>query len=618
MRVVRSHLLLMIAAGFAVGILLAGSFVGNNAYILMIGSAVLAVVASLALLLVATARLREIVNRESTHAARSSTAQGREQEFNGVRPDLGIARISAGKPEWETGYSFGSGVAEALQRLVDQALVVFGARRVEIELVDLSSGIASGEPERVAEAENRGIAASSGESFACYAQPLLFSGSSLGTVRIWVPKVDESAEGDGPSRTKVITALGFFAREIIMVVMSAWYATHRLQREREVHVAAGNSLLDHFGEAVSEPIGTVLTGAELLLAGDFGELDLVQRRGIELLRRDARKLRGLTEDITLYKRVSAGAEHSRPVSFDAWECTNAVLKTFRALFEQKAHTVVFAPRAEQPFYAHCDSAHFARILSALIRNAIAYTPPGGCITVALSHAADGQLTVDVHDTGVGISHHDMAHLMEPFRRGTHPYARMQSGIGLGLSLAQGLVRLQGGELSLSSTIGEGTHVLFSVPAGSQPLLPLTVEGGDREVAAHGERILFVQPEESDSVLVVQYLERRGYRVVVALSEKEARRELKRHQIALVLLTDLFEPEPSSRLAEFVREEQRGRHIPVVLLTRRAFLIEGDWYLREDIDNCFLRPVDIEVFGAACSALTGGEVAAHVAEALAES
>jgi CheY-like chemotaxis protein len=89
--------------------------------------------------------------------------------------------------------------------------------------------------------------------------------------------------------------------------------------------------------------------------------------------------------------------------------------------------------------------------------------------------------------------------------------------------------------------------------------------------------------------------------VLAADEVQARQSLRSGTTALVLLTDSFTPANGARFASFVREEQRDRHIPVLLLTRRAFLADVERYLREEVDRCLAKPVRLVELARACRA-----------------
>jgi CheY-like chemotaxis protein len=111
----------------------------------------------------------------------------------------------------------------------------------------------------------------------------------------------------------------------------------------------------------------------------------------------------------------------------------------------------------------------------------------------------------------------------------------------------------------------------------------------------------VSPEDEERILVARYLRSVGYDILFASTEIEARQYLRTGGVSLVLLTDRFVPTSGGRFASFVRDEERDRHIPVLLLTRRAFLADVEHYLREDVDRCLAKPVRLAELARACRA-----------------
>jgi cell cycle sensor histidine kinase DivJ len=109
-----------------------------------------------------------------------------------------------------------------------------------------------------------------------------------------------------------------------------------------------------------------------------------------------------------------------------------------------------------------DKRALSQILINLISNAIRFTDRGGRIAVGAGVDA-GHITFVVEDSGVGMSEQDLARVGEPYFQARATYDRRHGGTGLGLSIVKGLVRLHGGDLDISSRVGEGTRVRVRLP-----------------------------------------------------------------------------------------------------------------------------------------------------------
>ena len=107
-----------------------------------------------------------------------------------------------------------------------------------------------------------------------------------------------------------------------------------------------------------------------------------------------------------------------------------------------------------------------QILLNLTTNAIKFTPEGGMVRIAVEPKSAG-LIVHVSDTGIGISEEDIARLAQPFEQIDSQHSRQHEGTGLGLALSKSLVELHGGNFKISSIVGEGTTVTFTMPKSVQ-------------------------------------------------------------------------------------------------------------------------------------------------------
>jgi signal transduction histidine kinase len=115
-----------------------------------------------------------------------------------------------------------------------------------------------------------------------------------------------------------------------------------------------------------------------------------------------------------------------------------------------------------------------QVLVNLLSNAIKYTPPGGHVDLRFA-PHDAGATIEISDTGIGMSAADLRVAFEPFGRAGGSEARRQQGTGLGLSLARALVRLHGGELTLVSQLDFGTTATITLPSSAVLAKPAKIE-----------------------------------------------------------------------------------------------------------------------------------------------
>jgi len=113
-----------------------------------------------------------------------------------------------------------------------------------------------------------------------------------------------------------------------------------------------------------------------------------------------------------------------------------------------------------------DGRRLKQIIANLLSNAHKFTPKSGRITVSAGPVEGGCIAVCVRDSGIGMSAEQIAVAMTPFGQVNSGRARQNEGTGLGLPIAKALVEQHGGTLLLESVEGQGTAVIFTIPAGS--------------------------------------------------------------------------------------------------------------------------------------------------------
>lgn len=211
-----------------------------------------------------------------------------------------------------------------------------------------------------------------------------------------------------------------------------------------------------------------------------------------------------------------------------------------------------------------DADRIEQILDNLLVNAIKFTEAG---EIRLSAGyQDGQLTVEVSDTGVGMSDEAQARIFEPFERAaqeTNP-----EGFGLGLSITKGLVGLLDGEITVESSVGKGS--VFRVVL---PLLPTGEKEEKDSLDVAGtmrlpRRMIAVDDDAVQLEVIKEMLERNGVACTTCNRAKEVVRALRKQDADLVL-TDIQMPGTNGfELLKLLRNSHIGnsRTVPVMAMT----------------------------------------------------
>ena len=137
--------------------------------------------------------------------------------------------------------------------------------------------------------------------------------------------------------------------------------------------------------------------------------------------------------------------------------------------------VEFVPM-EHEVTATFDRGRVMQVASILLDNAVKYTPEGGSVTVSVGEEDNGSVTLAVSDTGVGISEDQLPLVFERFYRADA--ARVEDGVGLGLSIARQIAEAHGGTLEVRSKLGVGSTFVLLIPR--QKPGPSSLEGENQD------------------------------------------------------------------------------------------------------------------------------------------
>jgi histidine kinase len=179
-------------------------------------------------------------------------------------------------------------------------------------------------------------------------------------------------------------------------------------------------------------------------------------------RRQLQRLERLADDLSLLSRVETGQVDLHPAEVAAVTLLDAVAEAFRPRFEAKDVTLEVAAAPDVRVWA--DAERSGQVLTNLVANALRFTPAGGRVKLAVYAVGEGWVRFEVSDTGGGIPQGQLSLVFNRFYRGDQARAQQEGGgSGIGLTLAKQLVERQGGDIGVSSRLGQGSTFWFTLP-----------------------------------------------------------------------------------------------------------------------------------------------------------
>ena len=239
----------------------------------------------------------------------------------------------------------------------------------------------------------------------------------------------------------------------------------RALRERNEALETADRLKSEFISSVSYALRTPLTSiigfTEILTNEYFGKLQPRQVEYTHGILESSRQLLGLIDDILDLAMIEAGqlALDLQPV--DIHDMMTSVLGLAKQRSGNQRITIEL-DCADDIGEMVADGRRLKQALFNLLSNSIRYTPEDGTITLS-ARRKDGDVFLEVADTGVGIDEEDQARIFEKFEHGARSEG-VSTGIGLGLALVKSFVELHGGDVELKSKPGKGATVICRLPA----------------------------------------------------------------------------------------------------------------------------------------------------------
>ena len=319
----------------------------------------------------------------------------------------------------------------------------------------------------------------------------------------------------------------------------AKHAAEAARRSAEAANQAKTRYISAISHELRTPLNSILGYAQLL--DEDPTLPPQRKHSVGVIRRGGEHLLGLIEGTLDIARIEGGKLALEPRPMALRQALQQIVEMFELQAVSKGlrfeHDVSLAPQR-----VRADERRLTQILINVLGNAVKFTQAGR-IGFRASHVRDMAI-FEIEDSGPGIAPEDLERIFEPFSRGSHAAAAsgaQTTGTGLGLTIAKMLTDLMGGEMTVSSRLGQGTlfRVRLFLPElrGGRPPEPAVQRAG---YAGRRRRLLVVDNEEVDRTLLSRRLQALGFEVLEAASGAAALGLLKEQAVDAILM-DLAMP-----------------------------------------------------------------------------
>lgn len=362
---------------------------------------------------------------------------------------------------------------------------------------------------------------------------------------------------------------------------------------------AKSEFLSNMSHELRTPMNAILGFAQLLDAGD-PPLTQIQQQDVKEILYAGQHLLELINELLDLARIEAGRMEIciEPVPLQALlnECVQMIepllLKhevSFEPLDKQSRNTVILADRVRM-----------RQVLLNLLSNAIKYNLPGGTVGVSCHHQQNGQVRIEVNDTGIGIAPEKHPELFNSFSRlGAEETAT--EGTGIGLAITRRLVELMHGEVGVISKPGSGSVFWVELPSGgeldSQKFVTSEVPTASPQTEVQADyTVLYIEDNLANLRFMSHLLGRRSnLHLITATEPLEGLSLAETHKPDLILL-DIHLPDMDGyEVFSRLQAVDATRHIPVIAVSANAMPEDIKRAQSAGFKDYCTKPLDIRNF-----------------------
>lgn len=344
---------------------------------------------------------------------------------------------------------------------------------------------------------------------------------------------------------------------------------------------AKSSFLGNMSHEIRTPLNGVLGMANLL---ESTRLNDRQRFYAETLRESGEGLLRVLGDVIELSQHESGRTRICPVETSLPLVLRELVGLMKPAAVAKQLILESHVDAALPRVLRFDPLRIRQILTNLIGNALKFTATGHVLLIVRSLTGEGGrpcIRFEITDTGIGIPPDRLATIFDDFSMVDESNARQHQGTGLGLSISRDLVRMMGGELTVSSELGVGSTFAFELD-----LAPI------RRDAARSSHVLVVEDNEVNTIVISSILEENGCTVQCAVDGRQALEMMRLNHFDMVFMDVNMPGMDGVTTTRELRAIEAGEtHTPVVAVTASVLPADESRCWEAGMDGFIRKPIN---------------------------
>lgn len=360
-----------------------------------------------------------------------------------------------------------------------------------------------------------------------------------------------------------------------------------LVEQKQRQVEQRDRFLAILSHELRNPLGAVINSCQVLeRRTSASEL----KPFIEAISRQSRHMASLLDDLLDVARITEGKIELKRNSLDLREIVPPAVEAVQHLFESRRQTVEI-DLPEMPLTIYGDAVRLQQVAANLLSNASKYSPSETMVRIALERL-NGHARLKVIDQGVGIPPEHLRRVFEPFEQLGKKSEFTEGGLGLGLTVAESLVRLHGGTIEVHSDgLGKGSEFLLTLPL-SDVGTSLSIGTASGRLPQNSCRVVLIEDNPDARETLQELLTDDGYEVHSAESGPTGLAVIEESRPDTAIIDIGLPGMDGYGVARAIRSRPYGQGMFLIALTGFGQLEDRQAALKAGFDAHLTKPVNL--------------------------
>tara|TARA_R110000744_G_scaffold87515_3_gene170877 strand:+ start:20004 stop:21959 length:1956 start_codon:yes stop_codon:yes gene_type:complete len=338
---------------------------------------------------------------------------------------------------------------------------------------------------------------------------------------------------------------------------------HQLNQQLSIADRRKDEFLATLGHELRNPLAPIRNVLEIMRLKETEDSFMHWSR--EMIERHISQMTHLVDDLMEASRISQGRLELRMRNIDIADPMQSAIESTQSIMDKSKHTLTVT-RPESPIFVEADTTRLTQIIANLLNNAGKYTPDGGDISLSAFQQGN-EVVLSVKDSGMGIPPEQLTNVFNMFSQLTPALEHAQGGLGIGLALVHGLVKLHDGSIvAHSEGDGKGSEFIVRLPISRAPIEITPIVEKPIDLVTDSKRILVIEDNIDAAESLSMLLEFSGHSTRIANSGMDGIIAAEEFCPDVILL-DIGLPDINGyQVAQHIRQQTWGKDIFLIAAT----------------------------------------------------